>query len=366
MGDWVLSGALSGTITSGTVLPTWLATAAVGQWAQIPNTSAPAALKDYSGIAWRVETGKVEALSALAGGHTGNYFSNEVRSIDLWANTPTWVQRRASSDSSAYDTTGAGSAYYADGRPAPRHTYWDCIWVPERSRYMIGGRFFGSGAVDKNVCDAFNPATNDWDAAGTYANNPGGLVRGGRDPNTGIWYHGSGWQYNPTTDFWSTWANTGPTWNRGMLAWDSLRNHFFHLSTGDNFSFGNSVLSAVKVTANGIATAISFSASSAYTDFVANGANFLTSAIDYDPDADCYYFYNGGAEGAQKVYKITPDSGTTWGMSLLTVTGLTPAQSLATGGSPVGGVQNKVRYISPWRALVLIVPEQDIYFLRTA
>jgi len=63
------------------------------------------------------------------------------------------------------------------------------------------------------------------------------------------------------------------------------------------------------------------------------------------------------------VYRIVPNTGTTWDMSLVPVTGVVPSVSIA---GNVGGVNNKFYYVSRWRTCILVVPNQNVYFLRMA
>jgi hypothetical protein len=62
-------------------------------------------------------------------------------------------------------------------------------------------------------------------------------------------------------------------------------------------------------------------------------------------------------EGPEKVFRITPNATTTWDMDVLPVTGRTPESSGA-------GVHTKLYYASQFRVLLLVVADQDMYFLR--
>ena len=359
---------LAGLSASGSLIgfytPAWL-TGSVGEWRQISGTSAPSELRDYCGLAWREEAGSVEAASLASGGHGGNYYDNSVKTLQLNVDAPAWVNRTSASDPTGMSIPAPVSAYFpSDGKPYPRHTYWYNHWVPEINRYMMMTcRFVGSNAYDFNtIRDGFNPDSNTWDAAGTYS---GALTATVRDPATGVFYSTSGAMYTPSTGVIAGWSLTGAAAGsvaRGGHAFDTLRGKIYHLSTGDNFSAGSSTVNSVQITTGGVCTAITFNSSAALTDFIANGPGFLTSQIEYNPDLDVFYFYNGAEGQTTKIYRITPNGGTVWDMDLMTVTGVTPSHSL---GSGAGGVNTKFKYISRYKALMLVVASNDVYFLRT-
>jgi hypothetical protein len=350
------------TTTSSSSFPTWLSSASIGVWSQISSTSSPAEVGHFSGVALREELGIIEIFSGANGGHGGNLTNNRVLTLRLDLNTPTWVQRRAGSDATGWDTTGASGPYLPDGRPAPRHTYFDMFWSPERQRYLVGGRFWGSGAYDWGTTyDSFNPVTNDWDTAGTVSKTDS-IMLSSRDPSTGILYNLNGYQYNPATNTLSTWNLTGSAaLNRGSSAFDTTRNVMYHLSCGDNFGGPDSTLVSTKVTTGGVKTAITFNASSGWTSFQTDFPTTITAALTYDKDLDYYYYYMGNpAVGTQKIYRIKPNSTTVWDIDIMPVSGLTPASSFG------GGVMNKFVYISSLGACVLVVGGQDVYFIRTS
>ena len=343
--------------------PAWLATGGVGQWTQIAGTTAPAELGDYCGMGLRETGGYVQLFSGASGGHGGNLTNNEVLTLDLTLDSPSWVTARSGSSATGWDTTGASNLnaeYFSDGRPVPRHTYWDVNWSSTLNRYLVGGRFWGSGAYDSTQFDGFNPSTNDWDAAGTYgARASGAIFLGCRNPATDVLYSVQGYIFTPGSG-WSTYTQSGVILNRGGYAYDTTRNFIYGLSSGDNFSAGSSTIVSAKLNpSTGVGTAITFNSSSAWTSFQANASSFLCSNIVYDPDLDKYYFYNGGTtEGTQTIYVVTPNSTTTWDMSVMSVSGVTPAASSS-------GVMTKFRYISKYKVGVLVVSGQSVYAIRT-
>jgi hypothetical protein len=341
----------------------WFKSAVIGQWAQIPNTKVPYELIDYSGVAVREEGGIIEVMSLGAGGHGGNITNNSVKSIRLDADTPAWVVRRGPSDATGWASTGATGPYFpSDNRPAPRHTYSSVFWVPELSRYVVGGRFWGSLAYDWPATDAFNPATNDWDPPNTIPTAQGSRQLSVRDPSTGRLYSTQGELvvFDPSTKTYSAskpFTGSGSTVARAGTAVDLKRKVLYHLSVGNNFTEGGTINSATIDPATAVTTAIGFAPSPGWSDFQAHTAKFLTTALTYDRNLDRFYFYNGRDEGPEKVYRVQPAAGNTWSMDLVPVTGIVPAPSTS-------GVQNKFFYVAALRACILMVADQDVYFLR--
>lgn len=350
-----------GTLSDGT--PAWLAGAVVNQWATIAGTTCPNALNEYSGAAWREEADLIEALSLASGGHGGNLTNNAVYGLRLDVDAPAWQTLRSASDATGWSTTGSGGAYFpSDGRPVPRHTYWNNHWVPELQRYMMfGAKFVGSGANDYLTRDGFRRDTNDWDASGTYTNIPAGGYMSLRRPSTGVFYatQGSLQSFNPSTGTFGNagWTGSG-TVNRGGSAWDTTRDVGYHLSSGDNYSAPSSTIASTRFTAAGVCTPITFNSSAGWTDFQASAASFSNgSQLTYDPDLDRFYFYPNLSANRAKVYRITPNGGTTWDMDILPVTGVTPASA----GEPY----TKFRYLPKFKALVLLPGGALVHFLRT-
>jgi hypothetical protein len=368
-------------------LPSWM-TAAVGEWSQISGTTAPSALKDYSGVALRDDGTGVTLYSAAPGGHSGNYTDNKVQAIVLSTSSPAWSTILAASDTTGTNlgTGGGGSGgdevMASDGHPTPRHTYTDINWIPEIERVLIGGEAGGQNSEVSTVDHfGFNPATNDWDAQGTWPDRPNYRAQAYvRDPSTGkrwaFYNTGSpnqGYEFNPGATPNPTWTlrtwtgGTSYTGTRGAYAWDSARSQIFHLSGGGWFTQGAGYQAQVLNPATLARTDIAFNSSAAWTDFQANSGKFVGSALAYDADADAFYFYNGNTgtpaltgQGA-KVYKITPNETATWDMDILFVSGVTPADE-----SNNSGAYNKFRYIPRWRCLILVVGNQSVYYMRVA
>lgn len=113
------------------------------------------ALDDTNGVFW---TG--------GGGHAG-YYGNELYSVDLEVNNPTWVRRGYPSGSiqkpCASFTTGltASGSLLEDGRPAPAHTYNLFTAINNGDVALAGGGF---NALGNNTGWGykFSNSLNDW------------------------------------------------------------------------------------------------------------------------------------------------------------------------------------------------------------
>jgi hypothetical protein len=280
--------------------------------------------------------------------------------------TPAWEQLRAADSSSGWDTTGAGGSYFPNGKPAPRHTYPDIWYVPELNRVMVGGTFWGSSAYNTPpMHDGFNLTTLDWDAQGANQSKATSTFASVRDPVSGVLYTTQGSKFVPTASAGSRWQSFtlsgSPNVNRMGTAFDTLRQRLYHLSAGDNYGSQSSTISSATISiATGVKTAISLTGSG-LSDFQSNASGFLTSTLVYDDYLDCFYFYNGGTGQTAKIYRITPNATTTWDVSVVSVTGLTPPVSFS---ASVGGVLTKFWYVSRWRACVLVCGGYNVNYIR--
>lgn len=354
--------------------------AAVNTWAQVGGTQVPAALEQYSGVAWREDSEAVEIFSGVAGGHAaGRYVvNNEVYTLRLDVASPAWVLRRPASEASGWDSTGRTSAYMPDGRPASRHVYCDAHWSADQRAYLVGGMYWGNDGVDYPVMDAFVPAgdtAGDWARAGTFPQRPTGagghlMMLSAYDPTTGAFYattRADGaflYKFDARNKVWSriTLSGTGQP-NLGGNAFDSRRGRIFSLSNTAWFVPAAGVRSTVIDPGSGVGTTVNFRASAAWSDFQANASKFVLNALTYDAWHDCFYFYNGDSYGltgqTQKVYRITPNAGSTWDMDYLPIQGgVVPASS---GDS---GVLTKFKYVQQLNAIILAVAGQNLYYLR--
>lgn len=377
------TGASGQTLRVGRGGPAWLAGGSVGQWAQISDTAAPANLGAYSSIAVRDDETGVELFAALGGGHQYTIDDNAVRTLQLTDDAPAWVTRLAASDTTGLATDGTDAYYPSDGRPVCRHTYQAIHWVPELSAYVVGGCYWGSGGTTDTwpYLDVFVPSGSsggDWsplptDFVSTPAA-PGGLdsqMPSVRDPATGYFYSTVNdssnrvWRWAPTTDVWSHVTQSGaPYLPAGANAWDVARGGIFSMA-GGSWVTASGTLTATKYNvATGVKTAITLNSSAALTDLLALLDQTTYPGMDCDAGRDCFYWYAGrqgslGSADATKVYRVIPNAGTTWDIELIDGSGgVTPP---ALGNT---GVMTRFRYIPRWDVLILVVPSQDVYFMR--
>lgn len=157
-------------------LPAWRQGMAIGAWKHLASadlTAIKPAVDPGGGYYGRIDAwngfgadtvNSVVYLGA-AGGHA-DYAGNEVYTLDLTAASPQWVLRIQPSPSATYVVD---APYYTDGRPSPTHTYWTAWFIEQRQRYFrfAGAATWGTGNGGTKHIDSWNPATNDWDPAGT-------------------------------------------------------------------------------------------------------------------------------------------------------------------------------------------------------
>jgi hypothetical protein len=353
-----------------TQTPAWLAGKPLNTWFEIPNTihaGSVAAPSDdpkdiycssnvrlsFSGMGLR----NAEIILAAGGGH-GDYSGNEVTSIDLSADAPVWQLR---SPATPVGLRSPNVAYYSDGKPTARHSYWSLQWSAINNRLMLHYTQFSYGsAVSFPNTNGFNLDNNTWDPENTWPNGVPALCQ----DNKGNCWASTGYftlnKWTPATD---TWTATG-TFNDAVyptLAYDALRDQLFQLSWGDGVCCGIGV-NAFKYNASGTTqTAITFNPSAAYTQFQADKP--FMAGMSYDPDNDRFLFFDGrtNATNDSNVYVITPNSGTVWDMGILSVSGLTPP--VARGA----GVNNRFCYVASLKGFVYMASgTENVYFLRTS
>ncbi len=158
--------------------PRYIREAPLMTWATIPGTRLDSVLLDPRGISNKrqlaqcgaaLRTKTLEAM-LLTGGHADGC-SNSVYSIPLADEQPQWVRRNEPTPTELIQTD---VSHYLDGRPSATHTGWTIQYNADRDLLMRFGAtsVYGSGIVDAPCVDAFDPVTNDWLPAGTFAPSP--------------------------------------------------------------------------------------------------------------------------------------------------------------------------------------------------
>lgn len=351
--------------------PAWLAGKKLNEWFQIPGTSGAGgtAVYAYSGMALKASTSEI--IVALAGGH-GDSSDNRVSSIRLDQDTPTWVQRMKPSTQVVKDV-----AYYPDGKPSARHTYYTTHFVAQVDRLMVIGAQFVYGTPPSfPTVDGFNMNTNTWDPKGTWADLAGGYGKAQNSVTGDVW-SASGL----TISKWSAATRTqtvthqfNNTYLAMQNAWDPVRNQLLSIGFGDGWGYGNyPALNAYTVPADGSnATPLTFNPSPGLTQFLADAP--VSASFEYDPVNDRFLYFDGRGDGAfgdsadgGRIFVITPNATTVWDVSILALGSGTsnPPRSSDTG------IYSRLRYVPALKGFVyLFAPTYnvatDLYFIKTA
>lgn len=357
-----------------TGLPVWLRDAGLNRWIEIPNTvlagspGAPGedpldpyaqsnrAVGAYSGMAFRDDTSEIYV--AAAGGH-GDSSDNAVRSIALAEDAPVW---RLRCPATPVAQRAPDVAYYADGKPTSRHTYWSSHWSSTRGRVMLHRTRFSYGsAVSFDDSNGFDPVTGQWDPDNTWHD---GVTAQARDHLDRVWAMARTkiYQWDPATDVWTMLRDFGgDELPQGPLAEDTSRGSLFAFAWGDGQGYGLDSLSAWRFSADGqTRDRITFTPSAALTRFSTQKPAY--AALEYDPAHDRFLFYASQVGALNDVYVITPNASTTWDLSLLPLdsAGVTP---MTAGG---GGLMSKFRYVPALGGFVLFPSTvHNLYFLKT-
>lgn len=357
-------GAVSaGGTLAGYSLPTWLSGSSTFDWIDIPGStlagsaagigstpgdinSAACALTAYSGIA----VNGSEILLVATGGHNDSS-DNGVRGIDLAANSPAWVLRKAS------DWNGSESniQYYASGSPASAHRHRSTHWVPQRNRMMLFAQRASAGGSANTYfnTEGFNLGTNAWVTPGTYANALSGM--GCYDPASGKAYgSGGSGQFYVWTEASDTHALTATGWDyMPTMAFDTARGQVFCMVWGDGEAGGTGTKAYVVNASGTTRTAITLTGAGA-TAFATATPDYGTMV--YDPQVDCLWWWDGAS---RQLFKIVPDGSTTWACTVQTITGTLPVVR--------GNAFSRMEYASALKGLVFMQSgAYPLKFVRTA
>ena len=351
-------------------MPAWLVGKKRNEWFQIPNTAGAggATVYAYSGMALKQSTS--ELIIALAGGH-GDSADNRVVSIRLDQDQPTWVTRMPSSTQVMKDV-----AYYPDGKPSARHTYYTTHFVAQVDRLMVIGAQFVYGTPPSfPTVDGFDLTTNTWDPKGTWPALVGGY---GKTQNfaTGDVWTASGLgisKWSAATRSQTVTRSFNNTYLAMQNAWDPVRNQLLSIGFGDGWGYGNyPMLNAYTIPADGsTANPLTFNPSLGLTQFLADAP--VSSAFEYDPDHDRFLYFDGRGDGQYgdaadggRIFIITPNATSTWDVSILE---LGPGTQNPPRSSDTG-IYSRFRYVPALKGFAYVFAPSwnvatDIYFIKT-
>lgn len=307
--------------------PQWVKNTPLNEWREIPNTDVR-----------RVQTGLVSLPTGgphlmyadcgatlkrkgseifVNGGGHGDYHGNEVYSIKLNAEIPQWVRRTDPTPPELIPwrvSDVAKSAYYDDGKPAARHSYWNIQYIDSLDRMFQFGApaVFGDGSTGFLATDAFNPNTNTWAPAGTYADSPTrataiGIVKTDRDE---VFVHlfsdwGPMYKWTPQTMAWEFLGNRMPYNEFTPYCHDPVRDRVVRTRSG-------AVSASWFTTDTGARTDFEYTG-----EFAAKADNM--SGMTYCEALDCFLLRRYHFD--PDVYRIDP---VTWEVTKFPLTG-TPA-----------------------------------------
>lgn len=286
---------------------------------------------------------------AANGGHL-DYSGNEVDVLDLSVDAPAWAQLLAPT---AAGSVTSNTAYYSDGRPSSRHTYYGVTICEANNELMIlgGVPYGGTGNATPTVA-AFDLGTGSWKAAGTRPNLPTGpdalnAFACVTDPATSDVYAIGNYvvsRWTQSTNTWSERYNTfGPYGFEAMSAFDSTRNRILVIGGIEDvthlFTLSGDVMSQPTLTG---------SAASINTQGAA--------AMVYVPAIDKYLVRLAGS-GAT-VYEI---NAATWAVATFSTTGGTSIPAVTDSGP-----YNKFLYVPNLSGCVYVPSYSgNAWFLRT-
>jgi hypothetical protein len=175
-----------------------------------------------------VDTRTSKVYSVAAGGHA-DYAGNEVDALTLENEKPFWTQLLAPTPTAQITDS---AAYYADGRPTSRHTYYGVSLDTTNDRIMLfgGASWSLSGTGPANMVSSYNIAANSYNGSSTHPDQPHSQLD-------------AGGSVNPFTgDFYSLASSTLYRWNRSSNSWTNL------IPSGASVPNGTTAMSAMDTT----------------------------------------------------------------------------------------------------------------------
>ena len=344
-------------------MPAWRQGQAVGEWRQLSNSALSAAPRavvvggntgpESKVIAWTsfvIDARNSSVYSVANGGHH-DYAGNEVNRIGLLDSAPKWTEPRPSTPSSQ---TTDSAAYYADGRPTSRHTFYGATMNESRNRAMVlGGSQWGNGFM-LSTMDGFNLGANDWDAGSSFPNAPSEFTNAmgsavTEHKATGDIYVFAGYavvRWNSASNTWTRLLTNAATYGQyAASAMDTKRNRILVVGgqTNDHGLYDMS--------SNSMANVTTFSGPNA-GDMTGDTGNGLV----YDPGLDVYLLRKAGA--GNTIYRINAQ---TFYVDTL------PSTNGASIPSATNGVWNRFLYVPQLKG-VIYFPSYDgnAWFVRTS
>lgn len=342
-------------------LPAWVNALAAGQWFQIPNTAMSSVQPSPSPsgntgpqskvIAWTsfvVDTRTSKVYSLANGGHN-DYAGNEVDVLDLETAAPSWSQMLPPTPNGQLTNC---QSYYADGRPASRHTYYGVALNAFDDRIMLfGGAHWCINGGFHLAASSYNVGANSWNPSGTHPSVSSALGLGvpaySANPLTGDVYV----LRNSSVGRWNRSSNTftslspsggGAGGEESMSAFDTTRGRVLVLGglNSDRHYYTVSTNAWTQITLSG--------------PNAANVAGADKAALVYVEAIDRFLVRLQGSGGA--VYQIHP--------STFEVTTFTASGS-ASVPSTTNGPYNKFLYVPRLRGCVYVPSYSgNAWFLR--
>jgi hypothetical protein len=343
-------------------MPAWRQGQSVGEWRQISNSAlsqAPRAVAatgntgpESKVIAWNsfvIDTRDSSVYSVANGGHH-DYAGNEINKIRLLDSVPAWTEPRAATPmSQATEST----AYYADGRPTSRHTFYGATLNQSRNRAMVlGGAQWGNGWM-LSTMDGYNLGTNDWDRASSFPNAPSEFTGASASAvtehkSTGDIYVFASYavaRWSSASNTWSRLLSNVPTYGQyAASAMDTKRNRILVVGglINDRGLYDMSSNSMSQVTFSGPNAGV-------MTGDTGNG-------MVYDPGLDAYLLRKAGA--GNTIYRINAQ---TFYVDTL------PNTNGSSIPNAINGVWNRFLYVPQLKGVIYFPSYSgNAWFVRTS
>lgn len=352
-------------------VPQWVSSAPLRTWTELPgtklesaqvglnpwSTGTPQQVCSYSGATLRDYGSEV----FLCGGGHADYAGNEMYSLRLADAAPVWKRRIEPTPPSLIPWTSgtpAPGSYYADGRPAARHTYWQIQFIDSLDKLFLFGcsATWGTGNENFRSLDEFDPATNTWKPKGTYPDVLTSRLAGGVVKTTGdiVYTHSEATgilcRWTPDT---KVTVEVGP---RGVAnidvpwAFDPIRNRIVRAEGGTG-----APASTFDLNNNAVRASIAF-----IGPYAAKASQY--SQMTWCDELRCFLvrrFF-----GDPDVYTVDP---VTWAVDKLALSGTPPSQAFNSSG--VSDYSYGRFMVVPRLKIVIAISgnvKQNVFFFRIA
>ena len=245
------------------------------------------------------------------------------------------------------------AAYYADGRPTSRHTFYGAVMNESRGRAMVlGGAQWGNGWM-LSTMDGFSVTANDWDKAASFASAPSEFTAA--SGSAVVADRASGDIYTFASYAVSRWSSASNSWTKVL---SSVATYGQYAASAMDTKRNRILVQGGLINDHGLYDVASNSMSN--VTFTGPNAGDMTgdtgNGMVYDPGLDVYLLRKAGAGGT--IYRINAQ---TFYVDTL------PTTSGSAVPSAINNVWNRFLYVPQLKGVIFFPAfDGNAWFVRTS